>query len=256
MDYVPLAISSGLKYYGVSDHVFLPSVHEPFTRGDYNLLDDYIDSFKRTKKEYGNQIQMFLGFECEYSETFIDYYKSLLREKGFDYLLCGQHCGYNIDKTRYSYYWDDKAKQEEGLNKYADDIISAMKSGLFLYIAHPDMLFLGVEKVEKIHKVIIKRIIEASIEYDVPLEINIHGFLRNRNRHGRINIDYPADYFWEEVGKTNAKVVYGGDYHSPDEIGNKLNEDKLKNIIEKYHIVLSDICNIYKKYKESIQLIL
>ena len=41
-DYVLLAIKHGLKIYGVSDHVFLPGVIQPHTRGDYSYLEDYI----------------------------------------------------------------------------------------------------------------------------------------------------------------------------------------------------------------------
>ena len=83
-DYVPLAIKNGYKIYGLSDHVFLPGIHEPYTRGDYSLLDEYISVFKQCKEKYSKHIQMYLGFECEYTDFFKDYYRSLLKEKGFN----------------------------------------------------------------------------------------------------------------------------------------------------------------------------
>ena len=66
-DYVTEAIKLGYKKYGVSDHVFLPGVICPGVRGDYSLLGEYINEFKRCKALYGNQIEMYLGFECEWS---------------------------------------------------------------------------------------------------------------------------------------------------------------------------------------------
>ena len=42
-DYVTEAIQRGFKKYGVSDHVFLPGVIQEGIRGDYSLLQEYID---------------------------------------------------------------------------------------------------------------------------------------------------------------------------------------------------------------------
>ena len=76
-DYVTRAIEYGYKKYGVSDHVFLPGIIQPSIRGDYSFLSEYMDEFKRCKALYGNQIEMYLGFECEYSDVYKKYYKSL-----------------------------------------------------------------------------------------------------------------------------------------------------------------------------------
>ena len=117
LDYVSLAVKNGYKIYGVSDHVFLPGITQIHTRGDYSLLDEYIEKYQEAKEKYKNEIQMYLGFECEYSEAFVDYYKYLLKEKGFDYLICGQHYGFEKNKTAYTYLGT-----EEGLFRYKKDL--------------------------------------------------------------------------------------------------------------------------------------
>lgn len=247
-DYVPLAIENGYKIYGLSDHVLLPGVIQKWTRGEYSQLDDYIEEYQKTKEKFKDKIQMYLGFECEYSDVFVDYYKYLLKEKGFDYLICGQHCGFDNNKNPYSYF-----NSHEGIIKYKQDIIKAMESGLFLYIAHPDMFFLTAEEVTPFHKKITKEIIRAAIKNDAVLEINIHGLLREHLRNGHIYIDYPCDYFWKEVAKTNIKVVLGGDFHNPNEIGNAKTKMLLDDLFKKCQVRISNIENIYYKYIKRIK---
>lgn len=252
-DYVSRAINNGLKIYGVSDHVFLPGIHETWVRGEYELLDQYIDVFKDTKAKYGKDIEMHLGFECEYCEKFKDYYFSLLKEKGFDYLICGQHFYYDQEGVRHPYSSTYKKGIIRGIAEYRRDIIAAMKSGLFLYIAHPDLFFCSTTKVTPMYKKQTKKIIEAALKYDVALEINVHGLLRNRHRKGKLFIDYPCEYFWKEVAKTNVKVVVGYDFHYPEEIGDPKLAEKLEKFIKKCKIKLSDIREIYQNYRNRIE---
>ena len=253
-DYVSLAVGRGFKIYGVSDHVFLPGIHEPWIRGDYSLLDEYIEDFNNVKNRYKNDIEMYLGFECEYCVRFDSYYRSLLKEKGFDYLICGQH--FNYDSGKIYGYGFDTATTKEPYKLYIIDLIKAMKSGLFLYIAHPDLFFLGATEVNDKFKEMTKEIIDAAIKYDAVLEINISGYARNHNRYDKCFIDYPCEYFWKEVAKTNIKVVYGGDYHRPEDIVNEDRYQKFEELIKKTNIKFVDIKDIYMEYKKRLKKLL
>ncbi len=255
-DYVTEAIKQGYKKFGASDHVFLPGIIQPSIRGDYSFLSGYMDEFKRCKALYGNQIEMYLGFECEYSDAYKKYYKSLLRDRGFDYLICGQHLAFNNDFTEYWYFTDNEEKQEPGLLRYRDDVINGIKSGLFLYIAHPDLFFICCRKVTPIYEQITKEIIDAAIKYDVPIEVNINGLLRPRIKNGVEYLEYPCDYFWKQASKTNVKIVYGGDFHNPDNISNEELYKKAEDLIKRCGVKLSDINQIYKNYQDRIKKIL
>ena len=131
--------------------------------------------------------------------------------------------------------------------------ISLNKSGLFLYIAHPDLFFLAAEEVTPFFKQLTKEVIDAAIKYDAVLEVNIHGLLRDRNRDGKIYLDYPCEYFWKEVAKTNIKVVHGGDFHHPSEIGNKKITDMFDGLVNKCQIKFSNIEEIYSDYSKRIK---
>ena len=253
-DYVIAAIKNGYQIYGVSDHVLLPNVLADGTRGDYFLFDDYVETYQRVKEKYSSSIKMYLGFECEYSDYYYDYYLSLLKEKGFDYLICGQHNGFDSEDGKpFEYFFNNPTSSlEERLERFKTDIIKAMKSGLFLYIAHPDVFFEGATEITPIYKKITKEVIEAAIENNVVFELNIHGLIRYKVRNGITYIKYPCLYFWKEVAKTNIKVVHGGDFHDPKEIGNKDITDQVEKLVRECSIKFVDIKEVFAEYKERI----
>ncbi len=252
-DYVTEAIKQGYKKFGASDHVFLPGVIQPNVRGDYTLLGEYIEEFKRCKAIYGNQIEMYLGFECEYSKYYEKYYKSLLRDRGFDYLICGQHVGFDENFDYAWYFSGDEQINQEGLERYRKDIIDAIKSGLFLYIAHPDLFFAFCKEITPIYKEITKEIIETAIEYDIPLEVNINGLLRPKVKNGIFYYEYPCDYFWEEAAKTNVKIVYGGDFHTPRNIYRTELYQMAEDLIDRTGVKLTDINEVIKNYQARLK---
>ena len=252
-DYVIRAIDYGYKKYGVSDHVFLPGVINPTVRGDYSLLGEYINEFKRCKGLYSNQIEMYLGFECEWSIYYKKYYESLLRDRGFDYLICGQHMGFDENFDIYGYFSENPEYEKEGLIRYKNDLIAGIKSGLFLYIAHPDLFFIFCDKITPLYEQTTKEIIDAAIENNVPLEINIHGILLKKSKIGVNYLQYPCIYFWEQAAKTKVKIVYGGDFHDPSEIGRSDLNESLEELIKTSGVKLTDINQIYSEYQERLK---
>ena len=83
-DYVKEAVLLGFKDLGISDHIFLPDIKHPQMRGDYSLLEEYIDTFLKVKRKYSSLINLYLGFESEYMSRFESYYQSLFNKYNFD----------------------------------------------------------------------------------------------------------------------------------------------------------------------------
>lgn len=251
-DYVSLAIKNHYRIFGVSDHVFLPGVFEPRIRGDYSLLEEYINAFNASKNKHKNEIEMHLGFECEYADVFVDYYRSLLVDSKVEYLILGQHNGFDENKQFVKYVKNHAEDTDENLDRYVFDLIKGIKSGLFIYVAHPDLMFVSAKEVTPQLKRLTKEIIDTAIEYDIPLEVNIHGFIRQQKRVKYHVIGYPASYFWDEVSKTSIKVVYGGDFHELNEVGDASLETKFFEFIKKHNLHLTDIDEVYKSYRQKI----
>lgn len=212
-EYVKAAIESGFSEYGVSDHVFLPGIIHENMRGDYSLLNDYIKSFKQLRENYKDRINIKIGFEAEYMDQFKTYYKSLLEKHKVDYLILGQHCYYK-DKN---VYWYVTMDPKEGLIKYTEDVIKGMSTGLFKYVAHPDLFSLFYDEWDELAISCSKRIIDASIEYKCPLEINLCKV--RSEKLGTLEHDYKSLYpfipFWKLVAKSKAHIVIGIDSHDP-----------------------------------------
>ena len=208
-EYVQAAIARGLKVMGFSDHAMLPVIHEPGMRGEPEELEDYIASVKALKKRYASQIDVKLGMECEYHPHFASYYRDLLDKKGFDYLIMGEHSYYENGTMHWFYAEGTKATKH-----YTDLLIEGMESGLFLYVAHPDLMVLYSKKDEA-YVSCCKRIITRAKELGIPLEINM-GRSRNPYRHSQIP-EYSDPIFWDLFRQIGGTCLLGIDAHMPDD---------------------------------------
>lgn len=228
-EYVVSAIKYGIKRLAFTDHIMLPYVHEPRVRGDYSLLEDYLSSVNELKEKYKHQIEILVGFEAEYYDVFVDYYKWLLKEK-VDFLILGQH-NYVDNYEAVNYFHKDSSIED--IRHYTDDVIKGIESGLFTYIAHPDMFMYSQKEFTKEIEVEARRILAKCEEYDMPIEINICGMRRpSWNGH---SYGYPCEEFFELVKEYNIKVVLGIDAHDPSHF-NQEDIDKAMEFAKRHNI--------------------
>lgn len=235
-EYVLSAIKNGYKVIGFTDHAFLEGVNEPHARGGIDQLDDYINTIKGLKIKYKHQIQIFLGFECEYSPFFIDYYQFLLKEKKFDYLILGQHDHFvSPVHGEYILFGNDE-NANELLQTYVNDVIEGMKSGLFSYLAHPDLFIRLFREITPYIEECFGKICEASIKYDVPLELNLGG-VRWPEGTKPGYIDYPCEALYKIAKQYGCKVIIGIDAHNPLNFNHdKSGENVAFDLIEKLNL--------------------
>ncbi|HHT66738.1 MAG TPA: histidinol-phosphatase [Erysipelotrichaceae bacterium] len=229
-DYVKSAIKIGIKRFGFSDHAMLPGIKQVHSRGDYSLLDDYLASTHHLKEKYKDTIAIKVGLEAEYSERFIDYYKDLLSSKAIDFLILGQH--FNFDKSDNPKYIKNFRDDIEELYSYADYLIRGMRSGLFKYVAHPDLFVTMFKKWNKDCEIVSKMICEEAVKNHIPLEINIHA--KKYWKDGYERLIYPCEEFWKIAGEYQVEVVAGYDAHHPSEFDNDI--DFVFELIEKYQL--------------------
>lgn len=229
-DYIKMAIKAKLKNFGVSDHVILPNYVQPGMRGAGTELPGYLSSLKALKIKYKDKINLYAGFECEYMPEFLDYYKELLDTHQVDYLILGQHMYLKNGRVM----WYGSMSREDALKTYTEHLIAGMKSGLFKYVAHPDLFMCFTDRWDDLEKECAQAIIDAAIKYHLPLEIN----LCHAREYGRQEVsgyysyyEYPFTPFWQMVAKTNIHVVVGFDSHLPEHVlypGLHIVEDVIK----------------------------
>ena len=210
-EYVLSAIEAGYKVLGFSDHVILPDRMQPGMRGDPEEAEGYFKSIRELEARYADRIDIYLGFECEWFDgEYADYYKSL-KDNKVDYLILGQHCYLENGEFVFYRWMDDK---EKALEHYTDNVVKAIESGFFAYVAHPDYFCYFYPNWNKKAIKAAKKILETAEKYQIPLEINMCQSHWPRFA-GRNDYDYPNDKFWELAEGYDIKVIFGVDAHLP-----------------------------------------
>lgn len=209
--YVKAAIKAGFQKLGFSDHMGYPGYSMPKDRMDGDQVFEYLESIGKLKNQYQDQIQIYKGFEIEWYDSQKDYLIDM--RKACDYMILGQHM-----KHPYGYGYDYLCDDEDVM-MYATQIEAGMASGLVSYLAHPDYFMLGRRDFNESCVEASKKICEASLRYQVPLEINLKGLTKTPGYYedGKVSA-YPYRRFWEIASSYGCEAVYGFDAHSPADL--------------------------------------
>ncbi len=225
-EYVKRAIECGIKYMGFSDHApfMFPDGFQSSHRVQLDRVQDYYDSITALRDKYKDKIDLKIGFEMEYYPAYFEDMLKIAREAGAEYLILGQHCIYNEHPNGAFCFVDDD--NVDHLKEFVSCIVTAIKSGVFTYVAHPDMF--SFKGDDEIYREEMQKICIASKEYGVPLEINLLGIRDNRH--------YPYEPFWEMAGEIGCPVTFGCDAHSPQKAYDGESLSRAKEIVEKYSL--------------------
>lgn len=222
-EYIINAIKNNYEVLGFSDHCPYFDISLPSQRMEWEEYPKYIESIKKLREKYKNDIKIFVGFECEYYDEHLNNLKEL--KQNSDYLILGQH--HYLKNGRCFNYYD-----EFELKKMVDDIEKGMKSGLFIYLAHPDYYLRERPIWDDMAIYVANKICQLSLKYDIPLEINTKGIRWNKKIKNDVYYPYPE--FWKIVSNYGCKVCIGIDAHSPSELDDI--HEEVNKMIEKYNL--------------------
>ncbi len=230
-DYVLQAIKNGYDTIGFSDHApyLFPSGYVSSFRMLPNDTKDYADSVNALKNKYQGKIDIKLGFELEYYPKLIDEEIEFLKSFNYDYLILGQHFTDN-EYEEYAKYSGAVTESVAVLDKYISQVILGAKSGLFTYVAHPDLIKFKGDK--NVYKAKIRYLATELKKIGIPLEFNFLGFTAKRN--------YPNPDFWQIVKEVGNDVVIGLDAHKPQVYADKENLAKAKDYLKSLDIAPLD----------------
>lgn len=171
-----------------------------------------------------------MGFEAEYIEEFVEDYKDLLENHSIEYMICGQHC---FIKDNKQVFYNSFPHDEKMIEKYGEDVCKAIQSGLFKYIAHPDLFMNAYRVWDDKAKEVSRKIIEEALKYNVPLEINCNGIRYHYEKQkvsasGRVLENYyPCVEFWKMVKDYGALGIIGVDAHIEKDFLDGVTEEAL-----------------------------
>ena len=224
-EYVLAAIKAGYKVLGFSDHAPYHDYPLPGIHMDWECLDDYVESITFLKEKYKDQIDIHLGLETEYfPENHSE--KIELLDK-VDYLLLGQH--FASPSGSPSFF---RNNTEEEIADYARFVCTALDTGLFTYLCHPDVFMCKQEEFTPLCAEVAHTIARKCVETNTPVELNIHGVMKGLHHFpdGK-KYYYPHRDFWKIMAEYPLKVAVGIDAHDPAELLDfKSIQDGLKEV--------------------------
>ena len=214
-DYIKRAIELGLKEIAITDHVPHIDNTDP-TRMRWEEFEAFNQLLDETIEKYKNQIVIHKGFECEYYPEALDFYRKLINEYGCTVMVLGQHrCGPD------RYYNAFTNMDAQGLAIYADTVCEALHSGLFSFLAHPDVFLFSYPEFDKHAENALRKIYSTCEKLNIPVEINGFGYHAGR--------PYPSFEALEISKEYNLTYLINSDAHKPELVYT----DKMKELKQK-----------------------
>lgn len=237
-EYVERALEAGLQILGFSDHspYVFPGDYYSHFRMRPNLLEDYVQTVLKLREAYKEKIQIPLGLELEYYPDLLPQLLPLLKDFPLDYLILGQHCLGNEVNDHYS---GRATADKRHLERYCNQTIDAMHTGLFTYFAHPDLLnYVGGD--HSFYRQQVRRICREANQCGIPLEINLLGMLEGKH--------YPSDRFWEVAAEEGCDVVLGRDAHEPWQLLEAQYEKRGLELVSRFGLHLLETVPLRKPF--------
>lgn len=242
-EYIKRAIAEGVKILGFSDHApyIYPDGYVSYYKMAPHEAGEYFNSLCALREKYQDKITILIGYETEYyprlwKETF-EFWK---KGSSPEYLILGQHfvseevSSHNDRIVHSALGTDDPAM----LTLYVNNVIEAINTGAFTYIAHPDVIdFRGDADF---YKEEMERLITRAKALGIPLEINLLGMRAGRH--------YPTPLFWEVASKHSPDVILGSDAHEPERVADKNEILKALRFADKYKLKVIDTPRIVNPF--------
>ena len=205
--YVEAAIQNGFQVLGFSDHCpwFFSDGYVSPIRMTPDELDGYVTSLTALKKEYAADITIYIGLESEYVPEMLPEQRGIYTGKPTD--------------------------NAAELKHYVAQVIAGMETGLFAYLAHPDLFhFIGDPAL---YEQEFRRLCVYLKEKQIPIEINQLGLADHRQ--------YPNPAFLKIAESVGNTAIIGCDAHHPSALLDTDSQQACKKLAEQYHLPLVEV---------------
>lgn len=228
-EYVENALKRGLKIFGFSDHTpqFFPGDYYSFMRMYPEELEGYCNTVRNLHTQYRGQIDIPLGLEAEYYPATWNEMLARAQDAGIEYLILGQHW---LDNEQGAHGSGGITASEALLKQYCHQVMDGLSTGVFTYLAHPDLFhYIGSKKI---YRKYMGELCRFAREGGIPLELNLLGILCKKH--------YPSEEFFALAAEQGCSVVLGLDAHAPEHITDLRPEEKAREIIRHYGLKVLD----------------
>ena len=228
--YIEAAISQHYDVLGFSDHVPWPyesGYTHTHVRMTIDRLDEYVASMREHRKNYADRIRLLIGFECEYFPAYMNWLADMKQEKRLDYLILGNH--YDESDETGIYFGNLRGPQD--FVRYVDTTVKGIESGLFAYLAHPDLFMRRYPRFDDNCRAAARDLCQACKANNLPMEYNLH----DRYRLGPAGEGgYPHPEFFDIAFDAGVNVIIGVDAHEPEELSNPAQRDRAERELARF----------------------
>ena len=224
-DYLIEAADAGCSALGFSDHCPYPSevaaMFWPSSRmseAELPIYAEWVRKARRMADAAGLGFPVYFGFECEWDKAMYSWYKDdLLGALGAEYLVLGSHWITMEDGEHI--YIAEVSDSASLLRRYIDQTIDGMASGLYKFVAHPDIFMSGWREWDSEAVACSSALIDAAEDLGLPLEVNGYGLIKPASKTSRgTRFQYPYREFWEIVAERGLRVICNSDAHKPEHV--------------------------------------
>lgn len=228
--YVKAALAQKFDVLGFSDHIPYPyrsGFTNPGVRMPLSRIDEYLASIRALREKYAGQIELLAGFECEYFPAYMGWMKEMAEEKGLDYLILGNH----YDRTDETGMYFGQCTTAAQLRAYVESTVKGIETGLFAYLAHPDLFLRKYSPFDANCRAAAKDLSKACAAYDLPMEYNVHDRYLAPMTH---RVSYPHPKFFDIAAGEGVRMIIGLDAHEPQELSDPTQWDLAQRELKKY----------------------
>ena len=205
-DYVKVAIERGLEVLAITDHV--PHKDNLDARRiQWEEFEAYNKELDAVIEKYKGQIELIKGFECEYYPEALEYYKMFREQYGYRLLILGQHrSGAQRQFDNFAY-----PKSEEAVRLYGEEVCAGLRTGMFNFLAHPDLVMQAYPGGwDALCEETMRKIFATCEELDIPVEINANGLFDGRA--------YPCKEAFRLSREYKLRYLTNSDAHDPNQV--------------------------------------
>ena len=210
VEYVRAAQVAGLSEIGFSDHNPMPERFDDWRMG----IEDLPRYFEMIGALRQTGFNVRLGLECDFILGYEWWIETLSRRADWDYLIGSVHYiapGWDVDNPKFIGRFSE-GDVEEIWDLYWSHYLRCIESGLFDFVAHPDLPKKFGFRPDGDLRRYYEPAIEALVNQNIGFEINTAGLRKQAAEM------YPAFEFIQLAARGGVPVLINSDAHAPNEV--------------------------------------
>lgn len=213
-EYIRAALQTGFQVLGFADHSpwAFASDYTSRIRMLPDELPGYVQTLRALRQKYAGQLKLYIGLEAEYFPAYQGWLAEQVDAFGLDYLILGNH----FDTTEEDRIYFGVNRTVSGMLRYTELTIKGMETGMYRYLAHPDLFLNEYEQFDENAAAACRTLCEAAAALRIPLEYNMLG--RDRIAKPHTGLGYTTPEFWRIAAEYSVQAILGCDAHAPAEL--------------------------------------